>query len=292
MVAVCVIAIGVAMYIRRNVSVAPVDLAAYMPRRESTLFHINFLALRESGILANLVGSTVAEEPDYKTFVQETGFDYKTDLDSVLGSAYDNTRLFLMVGRFDWKKLMAYATHQGGACHNGFCRVPNANRDRTLSFYAVNNNLMAFASSANDSAAYDIKKRSDKLAGAIPPQPVWISAPAALLNSADQLPAGVRQFAKALSGSERILLTLGPTSGRFELTMDVTCKSAEEAATLRANMEALTEIVRKLIARENQQPNPADLSGVLSAGAFQRIERHVIGKWPIARAFINSLGTT
>ncbi|HET8548993.1 MAG TPA: hypothetical protein VFL57_13345, partial [Bryobacteraceae bacterium] len=85
------------------------------------------------------------------------------------------------------------------------------------------------------------------------------------------------------------LVALGPAGQRFELSLDVTCKTPEDAAILKAQLEGLTATLQKMIARENQTPNPNDLSGVLTAGRFERREHHVLGRWPIEAAFINSL---
>jgi hypothetical protein len=48
-------------------------------------------------------------------------------------------------------------------------------------------------------------------------------------------------------------------------------------------------VLRKLISRTGGQPNPADLSGVLTQGSFRREGRRVIGRWPIERALLESL---
>jgi hypothetical protein len=50
-----------------------------------------------------------------------------------------------------------------------------------------------------------------------------------------------------------------------------------------------TDTLRKWIEREHQQPNPADLSGLLVAGTFHRDDRRVFGQWPVSRAFVDSL---
>jgi hypothetical protein len=44
-----------------------------------------------------------------------------------------------------------------------------------------------------------------------------------------------------------------------------------------------------MIARENHSPNPADLSGVLTAGSFHQTDTRVIGYWPIERSFVENL---
>jgi hypothetical protein len=47
-----------------------------------------------------------------------------------------------------------------------------------------------------------------------------------------------------------------------------------------------------MIEREHQQPNPADFSGVLTAGVFHSEGATLLGSWPIERSFVqNLLGT-
>jgi hypothetical protein len=50
-------------------------------------------------------------------------------------------------------------------------------------------------------------------------------------------------------------------------------------------------LLSKFIVREKQKPNPADLSGVLTSGVFERDLRHVNGKWRLEKAFLDSLAT-
>jgi hypothetical protein len=85
------------------------------------------------------------------------------------------------------------------------------------------------------------------------------------------------------------MMTIGPSGDAFEVAMDVTCKTEQDAAVLKAQLEGLTALLGKLITREKQTPNPGDLSGVLTAGVFQRDSRHVLGRWPIRKAFLDSL---
>ena len=288
-IGLCLLGVGAAVYFRSVSSLSTRQLLSYLDRTDSTLIFVDVRALRVSGILNQLAGSALSEEAEYKDFVRETGFNYKQDLDRILSSSYDDKRLFLLEGRFDWKNLTAYATRQGGACKNGFCRVPSSKPNRTVSFYPVNRRLMALAFSNDEWAASELKarpRREDPFA--LPAQPLWASVPPAALRDAN-LPAGARQFAKSLEGAERVILTIGPSDGRFEVRMDVTCKSPEEAAILRTQLEALTNILKRLIEREKQVPSSADLSGVLTSGVFERMDRRVLGKWPVEKTFLNSL---
>lgn len=279
------------MYLRRGAPLSPAQMLSYMPRTESTLVYLDVQALRDSGILEKVAGPTISEEPEYKTFVKETGFDYRTDLDAVLSSTSERQQLFLLKGRFDWKSLIKYAASHGGGCLNGFCHVPGDRSDRTISFYPVSSRVMALGVSKDAYSAGNIRAaQSPKPSAPVPIEPIWMDVPGSTLKSAEKLPAGTKLFAKALSGAEKVVLTMGPQQEQFEVGMDVTCKTDQEAAILRAQLEGITVMLKKLISRENQAPNANDLSGVLTAGVFQRVDRHVIGKWPVQRAFIANLG--
>jgi hypothetical protein len=76
----------------------------------------------------------------------------------------------------------------------------------------------------------------------------------------------------------------------FQLKLDVTCKTAEDAAVMKAQFEGLTALLQGFLKREQQRANVADLSGVLTSGKFDREERHVIGRWTLQRSFVDSLG--
>ena len=71
--------------------------------------------------------------------------------------------------------------------------------------------------------------------------------------------------------------------------MEVVCRDAREAGILAAQFQKLTSVLREIIAKEKQTPNPADLSGVLTAGVFRQEDVRVIGRWPIERAFLDNL---
>ena len=291
LVVFCVIAVVLVMNLRRSPPMSAAEMLPYMPQGDSTLLYLDVQALRDSGILEKLAGSTVAEEPEYKKFIAESGFDYRTDLDAVLSSTSDVQQLFLLKGRFDWKSLIKYAGSHGGVCVNGFCRIPGSTPNRFISFYPVGTNVMSLGISKDEYSAGNIRAAKKKtVAVEVPSQPVWLAVPASTLQDVEKLPSGTKLFAKALAGAEKVVFALGPQEERFELAMDVTCKTAEDAVRLRVQLEGITTMLGKLIAREKQAPNPSDLSGVLTAGVFQRVERHVIGKWPIQKSFIEGLG--
>ena len=86
------------------------------------------------------------------------------------------------------------------------------------------------------------------------------------------------------------MFSLGPEGDRYEINLDVTCKTPEEAVLVKNQLEGITAFLQKLIAREKQTPNRNDLSGILTSGSFERQAEHVIARWPIEKAFLDSLG--
>ena len=73
-------------------------------------------AIRNSGLLEKLFGSTVGEEAEYKTFLQRTGFDYKRDLDTVLMSSASGVHYLLLKGA-------SIGTNSGATLHRKAANV-------------------------------------------------------------------------------------------------------------------------------------------------------------------------
>ncbi|HVW83739.1 MAG TPA: hypothetical protein VHB50_03625, partial [Bryobacteraceae bacterium] len=95
-------------------------LLSRFPQEDATVVDINFALLRHAGLLAD---SKAALEPEYKQFLDGTGFDYRRDLDLMVGSFSKSGNFFIARGRFDWDKLRNYAQKQGGSCYEQLCRM-------------------------------------------------------------------------------------------------------------------------------------------------------------------------
>ena len=111
---------------------------------------IDFVQLRHSGVFDQLVGSKMMEEADYQAFVRDSGFDYKRDLDAVVASFTPMGTFFVVRGRFDWKKLEAYAKQSGGSCYNELCHMPGSDPERRISFVPLSPGLMGLAVGKED----------------------------------------------------------------------------------------------------------------------------------------------
>ena len=261
-----------------------------LPTRDGLLFYIDAAALRQGGALQMLSGSKVSEEPEYRVFVMKTGFDYTRDLDAVLACFTPRAKFFIVKGRFDWNNLQAYARDAGGTCYNALCRMSGSTPDRKISFFPLRPNLMGLAVSADDSAATELESRSTRRREfEMPAAPLWISIPPALLKTDNGLPPGTRMFAHTMEDANDISIALAPSGNHFEARLNVQCRDGEQAAALAAELQHITAMLREMIAREHQTPNPQDLSGILTSGTFNQLGTRVLGSWPIDHGFIEGL---
>src|SRR5213594_243646 len=97
-------AIGAVVYLKTR-DLSPEAVLARLPSDNAAVLLIDFSALRRGGIFEMLSGPMVDEEPEYKTFVEKTAFDYRRDLDHAFISFHASGVYFLLRGRFDWKRL-------------------------------------------------------------------------------------------------------------------------------------------------------------------------------------------
>lgn len=265
------------------------SLLSRLPSDGAIVLYLDFATLRHSRILDIFAASEWAQEPEYRSFVARTGFDYLHDLDSALVSFHRSGTYFLLRGKFNWRKLAGYIAAQGGSCRNEMCRVVGSTPGRRISFFPLRGDLMALAVSSDESAATRLESRRQGPGLEVPKEPVWSLIPIGALRNTAGLPSGAGMFVRALGGADRILLSLSPEAARMELRLDVTCRSAADAVSLATQLKEATARLRELIARRKQAPNPRELSGVLTAGTFEQQGLHVFGRWPFERAFLEAL---
>jgi hypothetical protein len=278
---------GVLWYHDRNLSNS--TLLRRLPVADSLVVGIDFTALRNSGILQALEDSKVAEEPEYQAFVHETDFNWRQDLDGAILAFAPTGKYLLVRGRFDWKSLQSYVAQQGGDCYNAFCSMKGSADDRQISFFPLRRNLMGMAVSSDSTAALRLQKVSTGKGLEAPDAPLWLSVPVGVLKSSQNLPEGTRMFASGLGQAQSLTLTLAPEGNRFAARMTVTCRNETDAAKVALELTRVTQLLRDMIAREHQKPNPSDLSGVLTAGSFRPQGKRVDGYWPVERSFIQNM---
>lgn len=286
---VCAGAVG-GMVWYRNRPISLEDQIRRMPRQQTILLHIDFAALREAGILQMVAGTKATEDVDYQRFVLDTAFDYQQDLDSATIGFAPTGNYMLIGGRFDWKKLRAYAEGHGGVCYAANCQMVGSKPERRISFLPVQTRLMALAVSTDDNAV--VRLNESPFAGtvpALPNAPIWLGLPGSVLKTGEELPSGTKMFARTMQEAEYVTIGIGREGSRFAAKLDVQCRSAQDALQIAGELTRITGMLREMIVRESQKPNSADLSGVLTSGTFSAQGLHVSGYWPIERSFLENI---
>jgi hypothetical protein len=262
-------------------------------------------ALRDGGLLDVLAGPKTVEDPDYRHFADEIGFDYRTDLDAVAAVFVHGDFYAAARGHFDWKRLTEYALAQQGKCSNGICSMPGGQPDRAISFYPLSTEVLALAVSDNPQGVVMIgPPQGGKKGITVPPTAFWISAPGADFKGLKNLPLGSQSFLTPLAQTREAAFSVQPagvtgsgspaptpssSNGAFEIRMDVACTSPDAAAALARVFAETTDVLRRLVVSEHVTPKPSDLTAVLVSGRFETHDTSVTGFWPVDRRVIESL---
>jgi hypothetical protein len=260
-----------------------------MPQQDAVIVYIDFQRLRQAGILRLIESSKVQEETAYREFAGRIGFDWKRDLDSALLALAPSGKYMLVTGRFNWPRLRSYTRSAGGECYESTCRLNGSTPERRISFFPLQDNLMALAVSTDEWAVRNLQGSTPAPVPELPDAPVWVKIPGAALRSGQNLPDGTRMFARSIAQADFATLMLAAEGQAITAKLDVHCGDAQAAAEIAAELSRATAVLRDLIGREHQQPNAADLSGLLAAGNFWSQGARVYGRWPIQRALIESL---
>jgi hypothetical protein len=292
------IAAGIYFYYLRPQYTEPGQLVGLLPRSDAVLFYADVGMLRASGVLSSLEGAKGVQEPDYRSFVSETGFAYERDLDAVAVASVPDQIFAVLRGRFDWKRLRAYAVKEGGTCRGSYCQVTNPKSGRWLSFFPIRSNLMAVAVSPDTNAAYSLLPRRGAPAFIAPSYPAWVLVPKRLLDNPDSLPPAAQVFMRALSPASEV--TFGVESGSdrpqsgFLVRMMALYNSDKEAQSVSEHLSRLTRLLGSLASQSGASKNapaPPDqgLHELLESVTFHAGNRQVKGEWHLSKSFLDSL---
>jgi hypothetical protein len=263
-------------------------LLSRFPAEDALAMSIDIAGLRRTGLLAE---SKIALEPDYKQFLEGTGFDYKRDLDSVVASFSHSGNFFIARGRFNWTKLRDYAVREGGSCYQDLCRVQGSRPDRHISFLPLRYDAIALAVSTDDLAAARLTKTGQPVTAPLPTAPIWMSVPGAELRRQNSLPPGMHLMLSALTGADRIVITLGPGAMGIEAHLEATCRTQDDARMLASRLRSTTALLKEALARDKKAVNDedAEVGTLLTAGSFEQTDRRVNGRWPVRKSLLDAL---
>ncbi len=264
---------------------APSHLLARFPAEDALVLNADVATLRRAGLLTE---SKASIEPEYKQFLDGTGFDYRRDLDSLVASFSPSGTFFIARGRFDWKKLRNYAMRQGGSCYRDLCRVPGTTPERHISFLPLRDDALALAVSTNDLAVTQLTKTAAPVTVALPTAPVWISVPGAELRRQNALPPEMHMVLSALTTADRVVITFGPSAQGIEAEMDATCRTQDDARVLESQLRSTTGLLKEALSRDKSMPDN-ELAAALTAGSFNQMDRKVTGRWPLGKSLLDAL---
>ena len=254
------------------------QLVQMLPPDRSSYVYIDVQALRSLGILDLLAGAKSVEEADYEKFVQNTGFDYRKDLDSVAVAFREGEVYYAAQGRFDWAKLEAYAPAQGGKCERFLCTVAGSEPGRNVTYYMPRNGVLGIGVSKTSTAGDMVAPGTWRDPPRIDDAGVWVSVLSGALPGLTAIPPVLHRWLTPLADTSSTIFTLSAaknSTGDFELRLRATAK--DEASAKR-----LAEIYTKMT-------DVKDLPSVLMSGKFSADKLEVSGTWSIPRASLLSL---
>lgn len=284
----CVLAAALWYFLMRPAPAA--RMMALLPAGDGPTLFVDIALLRRAGVLEKLAGQAGAEEQEYRRFVEATGFNYRTDLDAALLRFRQSDTLIVAAGRFDLEKLKTYALANGGRCAATLCSVQGSAPERQISWMPAGRGMLAVAVSADPMAAALVGGGGEKPAFRPPDSALWLHLPGSELRAREGLPPGLSAFLSGLEGATRAMLSVKRDGADFAVALEAPAPAAAQAGVIAARLTDSTEMLKKLLARENRKPDPGDLSGVLAAGKFRAEGSVVRGWWPIPAAFAERIG--
>lgn len=276
----CLIGVGVAFYFIHGFGKNPVlapgappDLFSFVPPDAPLIIYGDVAALKSSPTFANgsvLFSPGVAEDPVYRDFVTQTGFDYSRDLDRFVIAAWPNTdtnstvlaerlRLIAVVdGRFDHEKIDSYARRVGKASNSGgqvIYETPSALPGKGISFTFLGPNRIAFAQAMSLDPvlhpAQDAKKDSatrERIARVSGAQFFAVA-------QTDDLPKAIGvhelqsgQLNRVLKSVRGITLSGHPEGNNFILAAEADCDSLPNALQLSTLLDTMRWLGRAALA--------------------------------------------
>jgi hypothetical protein len=268
------------------------DLIKLLPPGDLTTFYINVAALRRGGLLHLFAGITPASEKDYNDFLASTHFDYPRDMDALAGGVDADRIFFLIRGRFDWDKLRQFAIAHGGTCDDDACRAPGTKPGRWVNFIRIQPDTVALAITSSSTAADLLRPPGRRLQDSSTGDPVWVSVSPSLIKDPTSLPKPLQIFALSLQPAASVLLSAGQaehSNEAFTVQLEAAFPNAPSADTTCKQLQIQTRMLKLELARENRQPDPADLTGMLTAGTFQVGGGRVFGTWPVRKELLKAL---
>ena len=268
------------------------DLLSLIPDGDSTIFFARVNLLRRAGMLEMIAGGR-STDPEYQKFVQATQFDYAKDIDALAGSVNERCTVIIVRGHLDWPRIEAYVRNQSGTCNRGVCALQSTKSGTWISMVRLQPDVVGVALGKERSLVGTIHPGQRAAPHPFPVQPIWMKLAQHLVKNPSTVPGALRIFLISLQPSNFVLLAVSSaphgTGSAFEIELTAGCPSAAAADTVRKQLEIQTKMLKLELARQRQQPNPADLTGLLTSGTFDTSGAEVRGIWPVRKELLKTL---
>jgi len=246
---------GVASYRARSLTTAA--LLRRMPAEDALVAYIDFSELRRGGVLQLLDGSKAGEDPEYPSFVRQTQFDYKKDLDAALVAFAPTGRFLLAQGAL---RLEEPARVRGKPARQLRQRVLPHDRP-ALRSGASRSSPCARTDGAGGEPPTNrppcaCKTRSRDRTRKFPPRRFGLSVPTSMLKSGDSLPPAPRMFASGMERAETVTLSFAPEGHGLAARLEVRCRDDRDAADLASQLTHTTSLLREMMERGAPETQP------------------------------------
>lgn len=236
-----------------------------------------------------LAGPSPAQDREYKNFVRDTGFDYTRDLDKVAiafwpanliqtaGAIGKNRMLAVADGRFDQKKIEAYALRSGKSVKRGTQTLYDVPGNPPVAFEFLSPTRILIASgenpvnllttanpSANDSAMQD---RISRVAGA----PIFAVArtdtlPKSFYSDFQSSP----QLEKLARSIQELTLAAQPSGDDIHTVVDAQSDSLKNAIEISTLLDGFRVIARAELSDPNVQRQMTRQQDIFVTGLLNR----------------------
>jgi len=263
------------------------EMLAQLPADAPFILYADLAALRASPLVEQLaaLAAPAQQDPEYASFVSQTGFDYTRDLDRVAvalrpgppASGHGGSVQVIAEGRFDRKKIAAYALRTGRnetQDNREVYVVPGARPSDSISFSFLQPNRIAIADTpqlppfAAGTPDAELQERVTRVAGSA----VFI------VGRASALPAGLASLGWQSDQLDTLVRSLRwyslaarPVEDRVKIVLDADCDSPENARQLSGVLDGLRMLAQAALAdpnmRRRMQPAPLALADSLLRSA-------------------------
>lgn len=262
---------------------AQLDGLAWLPADSGLVAGIDLAGLREQQWLLDLLRSAsgdVTEAPDYRAFVDATGFDYTRDLERVwlgLTGSGDNAQLAAIAqGRFHRDRILAFAQQEGATAtkyqgleifHVQPPPRPAAREPKPFAFVFLDDTHLALASTPERAgqivdcwlgqaqAIGSDTLRVAELERLAAGRQVWALDNTAVFTPPGLPPAGSGQPLSSVV--EQLTFGLRASPEGLELSGEARCHEPAQAERLRDNVFILVQLGRLAFARNQDETSKA-----------------------------------